>query len=173
MCLKFQYIHDLEIWEWLPIILSIFSLLIAGPTLLNTIRNHRKNAKWEEYSETVYNPIMEELGCLDQKIKLCRRIETNVSDEKEAKSFVYDLSEMLNDLELVCDKADNHNSKILKNWYEFTETETKKIHDFIANQSTTVSDTVIPEGLTKVLQECRQNYDKRLRDQRIRMTGGM
>ncbi|MCY4287620.1 MAG: hypothetical protein OXC63_03415 [Aestuariivita sp.] len=55
---------------------------------------------------------MEELGCLDQKIKLCRRIETNVSDEKEAKSFVYDLSEMLNDLELVCDKADNHNSTI-------------------------------------------------------------
>jgi len=103
--------HISDIWEWwFPSALSATSLMIAFCAFYHTVRCSKKNAKWEEEKETVYEPMMEKLRRLDRKVKLCRRMETASSHEYEVTSFLYELSEMLNDLELTCAKAADNSS---------------------------------------------------------------
>ena len=160
----------LELWIWVegrPI--AIISLLIALSAHVQTIRHSTKHAKWEEYKETVYQPISDELLELENFAKSCRRKENSQIDEVEAKKFLRELAEQLNDLVQTCSKATNHDSTIMNDWGVFAERWTDGIHDFIETE-TTNSTVLIPVGLNEKLQECIQVFHPRFRHQRICMT---
>ena len=141
---------------------------IAIIALWHTVRRSGKNAKWEEYEETVYEPIMNELHNLENVAKSCRRKEVVSGDEDEAAAFLQELSELLNDLVSVCDKASSHDATIFDDWPDFAERQAQSVHDFIGSAE---SSAVIPEGLSKKLLDCSQEFHGRLREQRMRMAG--
>ncbi len=160
--------HVTGIWELIPHALPWINLAIAIYAVCHTVHRSGKNAKWEEYRETVYEPIMEELRCIDRAVKLCRRIE-EVPDEESAKDFLDELPLTLNDLEIACDKASSHGSTFSDNWSAFADGQCNGVLEFIGSNA--LSARIIPQGLSENLQDFSREFHKRLREQRMRMTG--
>lgn len=131
----------------------------------------RSQAVWEEYRETVYDPMRSVLQHMEDFAKRCRRAHGGIQHaERDRLSFFRDLSEMMNEAELFCAKADEHDASTRRDWSEQAETKARQIHDLIndhdLDRNTSEHAVAGLLELEKAIRAYVQFFDDRLREQR-------
>ena len=136
-------------------------------------RQAKNQTTWEEYRETVYDPLRSALQHVEDFAKRCRGTHDSPQNEEERNKFFRDLSETMNEVEIACAKADNHGASDCKNWTKQVEAKTKKIYDLIDDRG--LVERLVERGDPDLLAlgECLRAYlrffEDRLREQRIGM----
>ena len=123
--------------EWIAIAMGAVSLLLS---LLNRrdrcrdrrkeYRRRRKQATWEEYKETIYDPLRQELVNFQKQAMTCRRALGDSRVETNLNTFFRELSEAMNEIKNACAKADKHKESDRSDWEDFAEKEEQKIHSW-------------------------------------------
>ena len=131
----------------------------------------RNQAVWEEYRETVYDPMRSVLRHVEDFAKRCRRTQGGIPQvEEDRLSFFRDLSEMMNEAELFCAKADERDASTRRDWSEQAETKARQIHDLIndhdLDRNTSEHAAAGLLDLEKSMRAYVQFFDDRLLEQR-------
>lgn len=136
-------------------------------TFLKQRKQSRNQYVWEEYRETVYDPLSSALRNLEKLADSCRNVRHKDQDQL---AFSRSLSEMMNDVEILCVKADNHDVSNRKDWSEQAEAKNAEIFRLIESYELdkkpfSHTDPSLSE-LEKELRGYVKFFDDRLREQR-------
>ncbi len=117
----------------LSVMLAGFSIWLSWRTAKRQKDHLNSLSRWDEYKETVYDPLRTEIRTLYQIARDCRRHKFGgVEPSKDAK-LLRDLALHLNELSVICQEIDSHEATEDSSWAEFSESESQEIHDSIAN----------------------------------------
>lgn len=107
--------------DCLPNAVPVLSLFFAALSFLfswHTARRQRNHSKserrWDEYKETVYDPIRKEVDELRRLARECRHWSTFGPTQEDALKLLGALSFQLEELRIACKDADSHESTMEK-----------------------------------------------------------
>ena len=135
----------------------------------------QSQASWEEYRETVYDPLFSVFRHLEEFAKRCRETRGFPSGTEEQRAFLRDLSKTMNEVEISCAKADEHDASFHKDWTEQSEIKNREIYDLVNDHD--LDRGLIEHGdphllsLGDALREYLRFFANRLRQQRKEMLG--
>ena len=163
--------------DCLPNAVPVLSLIVAALSFLFSCHtawrqhNHSKSERrWDEYKETVYDPVRKEVDELRRLARECRHWSTFGPKQEDALKLLGALSFQLEEVRIACKDADSHESTKEKDWDRFAEEAIEKINDFIAEHDPLSLATDADGGLNQEIQDYISQLDKRLRSQREAMT---
>ena len=91
------------------IAIGVGTLLLGGFNTWTNCCNHwrerkrlRKQAAWEEYMETIYDPLRQALKNFQEQAKTYRRVFGDSGDESSSNTFFRELSEAMNEIKNAC-----------------------------------------------------------------------
>ena len=154
-------------------IFGLGSLVFSAFVFSKQRKQAQSQASWEEYRETVYDPLILVLRHLEELAKCCRGTHSFPEASERQRAFFHELSETMNEVEISCAKADEHDASFQTDWAEQSETKNKEIHDLV-NYHNLDRDT-IGRGdhgllaLGKGLREYLKFFESRLRRERKKM----
>lgn len=153
--------------------LGLAGLAFNAVTFCKQRSQGRRQAKWDEYRETVYDPLSTSLAGVEALARRCARPRNLPQGEDEWKTCLLDLSERLNDVEIACEKADSHQESARKDWSESADAGTQTIHDLISDhgigRANAAHDDNALTALRNGLQAHVDLFQERLRDQRKKL----
>ena len=151
------------------------SVLFSAFVFSKQRKQAHSQATWEEYRETVYDPLFSIFRHLEEFAKRCRGTPSFPKNKEEQRVFFLDLSETMNDVEILCAKADEHDASFHKDWTEQSETKNREIHDLVNDHD--LDRRIIERGdshllsLGEGLREYLRFFEIRLREQRKKLLG--
>ena len=134
-------------------------------------RNAKRNQdRWDEYQQTTYNPLLSALDGVGEFAAYCRDIGNSQAAQGPPRTFAGRLSSRMNDLEIACEKADEHHNSLRNDWSDHADSEGRKIYDFIDRHNVDIDDIAnnreLALSLNEVIQEYLRPFRYRLRKQR-------
>ena len=164
-------------WTDLRIIVAIglglVGLAFNAVTFCKQRSQGRRQAKWDEYRETAYDPLSTSLAGVEAMARQCGRRRNLPQGEEEWKTCLQDLSERLNDVEIACEKVDSHQESVRKDWSESADAGTQTIHDLISHHSIGRANAAHDDNALTALRDGLQAhvdlFRGRLRDQRKKL----
>ena len=130
----------------------------------------RQQAQWEEYRETVYDPLISAVKDVETLAKRCVRISSSLPSEAEWSRVCNELGEAMNEMEIECGRCDQHEATIVRDWVTQAEEKSEQLYSQIgryqvgnATSSENGSDL---QGIAECLRECVQFFEHRLLAQR-------
>ena len=130
----------------------------------------RNQAAWEEYRESIYDPLLENLHRVEALAKRCNGAHDIPQFQGEWQACLRNLSERINEVEIACAKADSHDASVHKDWVEHADASSQEVFGLINQQN--IGNRAIQRndpGL-RTLGECLQRhvnfFEDRLREQR-------
>ena len=156
-------------------LLGLGSLLFSAFVFCKQRKQSQSQASWEEYRETVYDPLFSVFRHLEEFAKRCRGTRGFPTGKEEQRAFFRDLSETMNEVEISCAKADEHDASFRRDWTEQSETRTREIYDLVNDHNLDIE--IIEHGdphllsLGDGLREYLRFFENRLREQRKEMLG--
>ena len=146
---------------------GIGSIAFNAYTFQKQRKQSRNQAIWEEYKETIYDPLLSAFRSLEKFANNCRNAHHKNQDQL---AFSRNLSEIMNEIEILCVKADDHDVSNRKDWSEQAEAKNAEIYRLIGSYELdkkpfSRTDPSLSE-LEKELRVYVKFFDNRLREQR-------
>ena len=157
------------------VLFGLGSVAFSAFVFFKQRKQAQSQASWEEYRETVYDPLFSVFRHLEEFAKRCRGTHGFPKGKEEQRAFFRDLSETMNEVEISCAKADEHDASVHKDWTEQSETKNKQIYDLVNDHDLDKGN--IEHGdphllsLGDGLREYLRFFENRLREQRKEMLG--
>ena len=144
--------------------------------VFNKQRSQTRNQNvWEEYKETIYDPIRSALADVERYAKIHLGTYSFPRDKEKRGEAFRGLNERLNTVEMSCAKADKHPRTVDTSWEDGAEQENLKLHGLIQKHELIEVDELslkskLPE-LEKALYSYINIFEARLLEQREKMLG--
>lgn len=151
-------------------LMGLGSIAFSAYVFVRQRRQTRKQAAWEEYRDTVYDPLFSDVRRVEEFAKRCRGVRGPPPGEGDARAFLRDLSELMNEVEISCAKADQHGASTERDWAECAEVKNREIHELIdahgLAEEAVQPDLSRRQALSACLQAYVEFFEDRLRKQR-------